>query len=144
MRQAYCLIPILALVTCGCGSSQYELVPVSGVVTLDGEPVTGARVIFEPRRSGEAALNAGPGSDGETDDAGRYSLLTTADGKRGAVVGQHVVMISTFQAEADRSRDTSRVVRPEEIPARYLEPGALSFDVPPEGSDSADFALQSR
>ena len=92
--------------------------------------------------SGDIDSRASRGSDGETDDAGRYSLLTTADGKRGAVVGQHVVMISTFLAEADRSRDSSRVVRPEEIPARYLEPGALSFDVPPEGSDSADFALQ--
>jgi hypothetical protein len=109
---------------------------------LDGKPIAGARVIFEPQRSGKEAFSAGPGSDGITDEDGQYSLLTTADGARGAVVGQHTVTISTFQAEVDRSRDSSRVIRKEEIPARYFQPGALSYEVPLAGTDSANFTLQ--
>ncbi len=140
MRSAICLTTVLW--TIGCGSSDYDLVPVRGTVTLDGKPIAGARVIFEPRRSGKEALSAGPGSDGITDEDGQYSLLTTVDGARGAVVGQHTVTISTFQAEVDRSRDSSRVIRKEEIPARYFQPGALSYEVPLAGTDSANFTLQ--
>ena len=134
---------MLVVTAAGCGSSPYDFAPVSGTVTLDGQPVAGARVIFEPQRSGKEALEAGPGSDGKTDEDGRYTLATTDAGETGAVVGPHTVMISTYQAEIDRTRDSSRVVRKEEIPARYLEPGALTFEVLPEGSDQADFALQS-
>ncbi len=140
MRSAMCLTAVL--LTMGCGAGDYDLAPVSGTVTLDGKPVAGARVIFEPQRSGQEALSAGPGSDGITDDDGRYSLRTTADGQRGAVVGNHSVTISTFHAEADRSRDSSRVIRKEEIPSRFFEPGSLVYEVPPEGTDRANFMLQ--
>ena len=57
------LTACLLLFLTGCGSSAYDLVPVSGIVTLDDKPVAGARVVFEPTRSGEAALNAGPGGE---------------------------------------------------------------------------------
>lgn len=137
-----CLLLMMVLV--GCNSSEYDLVPVSGTVTLDGDPVTEARVIFEPQRTGKEALKAGPSSNGVTDENGSYTLLTTVDEDKGAVVGKHTVTISTYLAEVDRSRDSSRIIRKEEIPARYLEPGTLSFDVPSEGTEAADFALTSK
>ena len=49
----------------GCGS-EFDLAPVSGIVPLNGTPVVGARVVFEPSRTGEEALLAGPGSYGVT------------------------------------------------------------------------------
>ena len=70
-----------------------------------------------------------------TDEEGRYSLQTSVEQRQGAVVGPHTVTISTYEAEADRSRDFGRVIRKEEIPKRYFEPGALSFDVPEAGSN---------
>lgn len=135
---------LLGVTAVGCGTSEFELAPVSGTVTLDGKPVAEARVIFEPRREGQAALTAGPGSDGLTDAQGRYSLTTSVGEEQGAVVGPHTVTVSTYLAEVDRSRDTARVIRQEEIPSRYMEAGALTFEVPPDGTDKADFALESR
>ena len=132
---------LLLAVLVGCSSSEYELAPVSGTVTLDGEPVAKARVIFEPKRTGQEALSAGPSSNGLTDDNGRYQLQTTVEGHDGAVVGMHTVTVSTYLAEVDRTRDTARVLRQEEIPSKYREPGTLTFDVPSGGTEVADFSL---
>ena len=123
----------------GCGGSPYPLARVSGVVTLDGGPLAGARVAFQPRRDGEG-LDSGPGSYGTTDAQGRYSLATI-DGARGAVVATHDVRISTFQAEADPAADALKTISPERVPARYQQPNALTFTVPLEGTTSADFHL---
>lgn len=144
MKPAAFMVCAFAILATGCGSSEFDLAPVSGIVTLDGKPVAGARVIFEPQRTGQDALSAGPGSDGLTSEDGRYSLVTSVGEQPGAVVGAHTVMISTYMAKSDRSRDASTVVRKEEIPPRYLEPGAIAFDVPAGGSEHADFDLQTR
>ena len=138
------LLLVVMFVASGCGTREFELSPVSGIVTLDGTPVAGARVIFEPMRTGQQALAAGPSSDGTTDEAGRYSLELTSDGTLGAVVGDHSVTISTYLAEFDRSRNVGQVVRKEEIPPRYFEPDALMFKVPAEGTEQANFPLVTR
>lgn len=133
----------LALVAlCGCNSSEYDLVPVSGTVTLNDEPLEGARVAFAPTSTGEDGYTAGPSSFGATGPDGRYSLQTR-EGDDGAVVGPHRITIATFQGEVDRSGDMAvKVIRKEEVPMRYAEPGALEFDVPADGTDQADFPLE--
>ena len=118
------------------------MAPVSGVVTLDAKPLPGARVGFEPIRQGNNP-NAGPGSYGTTDDEGRYRLATL-DGDTGAVIGRHNVSLSTFRGEVIPDRDEVKLVVKEKIPDRYLQTGALTFEVPPEGTEAADFNLLSR
>jgi len=125
----------------GCGGERFPVAPVSGKVTLDGEPLAGARIGFEPRRQGESP-NAGPGSYGKTDAQGRYEL-TTLDGRSGAVVGTHDVWIRTYQAKADRASGEPVPAVEERVPARYNENSILTFEVPPEGTDAADFELSS-
>ena len=132
------LMPLLS----GCGTSEFELAPVSGRVQLDGVPLAGARVVFEPHRTGEQALRAGPGSWGLTDDDGKYTL-ETLDGDAGAVVGPHRVTISSFQGETDRTTQSVRVIQQERVPERYQVPGMLNWDVPAEGTNEANFDLQS-
>lgn len=143
MRFQISLLSLIMLSTIGCGSSEFDMAPVSGVVTLDGEPVADARIIFSPQRTGKEALSAGPASDGTTDETGRFTLATSIEGTTGAVVGAHTVTISTYLAESDRSKDTYKVVRDEEVPAKYNKPGALTFDVPSDGTKQADFKLES-
>ena len=75
----------------GCRSSDFEIVPVSGVVTLDGQPLANARLSFNPRAVGNN-LRAGPDSFGKTDQQGRFQL-ETIDRIRGAVVTTHRVRI---------------------------------------------------
>src|SRR5262245_49500081 len=79
----------------GCGSSaEYELAPVSGVVTLDGKPVPYTQVVFIPQATG-GSTNPGPGSAAACDDQGHYQLKTVR-GEDGAVVGTHSVRISSL------------------------------------------------
>jgi hypothetical protein len=117
----------------GCGGPGYELVPVAGKVTLNGKPVPEAHVSFEPRA-------VGPGCYGKTDAQGRFTLQSVLDDEPGAVPGTHVVRITTAR-DGNPSDDAAELVG-EVAPPRFLD-GSESFDVPPEGTDRADFELAS-
>lgn len=64
------LLSTLLLACSGCGPS-FKTVPVSGQVTLDGQPVTDAGVLYVP-------VNQGPTARAVTDAQGRYVLKTNA------------------------------------------------------------------
>jgi hypothetical protein len=133
------LVLIAAVAVVGCGGESYPLAPVSGRITLNDVALENARVGFEPVRQGED-LNAGPGSYGTTDAEGRYRLVSL-DGQEGAVIGPHRVWVRTFRAE--EGPNGSIVTKtPERLPARYHTPTELTFTVPPEGTEAADFSLQ--
>ena len=76
----------------GCGDPSTSIVPVSGTVTFDGQPLDNAEVVFAPIEKANE-INAGPASVGRTDDNGRFSL-SLQSGKRGAQVGSHRVGIT--------------------------------------------------
>ena len=78
-----CLVLVLAALGCG---SDYRLAPVSGRVTLNGKPLAGAHVHFQPIGS-RAQPSPGPGSHGVTDAEGRFTLQVDAR-QPGAVVGR--------------------------------------------------------
>jgi len=124
---------VVCAMLAGCGGPGYKLVPVSGKVTLNGEPVPEAHVSFEPRA-------VGPGCYARTDAEGRFTLQSVLDDKPGAVPGTHVVRITTARA-SDPSDDAAEMVG-EVAPQRFLD-GSESFEVPPEGTDRADFDLAS-
>jgi hypothetical protein len=131
---------VLLLAAGGCGGDDYPLARVSGTVTLDGAPVADARVGFEPVRQGES-LEAGPGSYGKTDQQGHFRLKTLHS-EQGAVVGPHVVRITTLQVK-DSGPAGIEVIAEERIPARYVDGSTLRFTVPADGTDEADFVLTS-
>ena len=135
------LLSVSILVLAGCGGDGFEMASVSGQVSLNGKPVPGALVSFEPQTT---AKEQGPGSSAETDAEGRYSLRTI-DGTRGAVVGKHRVRISTLKYKKERSDAAvpraDEILAPEVIPERYAtEP--LTFDVPIGGTSAANFTLE--
>jgi hypothetical protein len=73
----------------GCsGPDRPQLVPVSGMVTLDGQPVEGATVTFTPT-GGRMAIAV-------TDAAGKFQL-TTYDTNDGALIGEHRVTVAKIQ-----------------------------------------------
>jgi hypothetical protein len=129
----------VALACTGCGGSAYDLAPVSGTVTLDGEPLAGATVLFIP--IAEVGSDAGPASNGTTDAAGKYTL-TSAEAFEGAVVGKHQVMITTVSDEGgDSASDDvySDAGNQEKLPARYNAATTLKIEVPSGGTNAADF-----
>jgi hypothetical protein len=129
----------LTVLLSGCG--EHELAPVSGVVTLGGKPLARGVVNFQPI-SGNSE-NPGPGSTGITDEQGRYQLKTP-DGVEGAVVGEHKVRIYSRNAEAPRVQDSDPQPTVELVPTRYNYRTTLTFTVSPEGTDQADFKLETQ
>lgn len=97
-------VMLLALACGGCGSGEKEpeMAAVTGIVKLDGTPVKGLLVKFEPKAAG-GDLKIGSASSGITDDQGKFTL-TSASGKSGAVVGNHTVRIN-HASEADAPAD---------------------------------------
>jgi hypothetical protein len=80
---------LLALVA-GCSKSGSSA-EVTGTVRFDGKPLPGVVVTFYPVvPAGEPRL---PFSRATTDAAGKFALISE-DGKPGAVVGQHRVVVN--------------------------------------------------
>lgn len=73
----------LAVVMTGCGR-RFPMAEVSGKVTLDGKPLSGATVMFVPERGFAAA--------GTLQPDGTFRLISGTPG-RGAVIGSHKVAV---------------------------------------------------
>jgi hypothetical protein len=117
----------------GCGGP--NIVPVSGVVRLNNKPYKNAVVTFQPLGSKDSP-NPGRGSAGVTDDQGRFTLIY--DGEQpGALVGKHRVRIFTdFKALGKNATQ-----RGEPIPMEWHEKSEKTFEVPPGGTDQANFDI---
>jgi hypothetical protein len=126
----------LVIVAAGCGGGR-RTVPVSGRVTLDGQPLADAQVIFRPDSK---ELYPGPASHGKTDAQGQF-ILRTVDGHNGAVVGPHKVRIS-IPVKAPGSDADARPI--DKLPAKYSgEDSILRFTVPKDGTADANIDLRS-
>ena len=126
-------IVVLGLSPAGCGPDGPELAPVAGTVTLDGNPLAGARIEFQPQE-GE---NASP-SYGMTDQAGRYKLIY-GPGQKGAMLGRHAVRISTGGQSSDGVNPAMEI--PERVPPRYNSETELFREVE-SGGNTIDFKLE--
>lgn len=84
-RAAVVLAGAFALTLTGCGPG-YKLTPTSGVLKIGGKPEANILVQFYPQGG------TGPTSFGVTDEQGRFTLKTT-DGRDGAMIGPHKVVL---------------------------------------------------
>jgi hypothetical protein len=88
----------------GCDSKPQrsaEVVPASGVVTMNGQPLAGAAVTFHPAsgNGGGGAPGSKPAARAKTDAEGRFRLWTF-DENDGAVPGEHKVTINKVEMTA--------------------------------------------
>jgi glycine/D-amino acid oxidase-like deaminating enzyme len=143
IKTHHCLILLasMAATVVGCSGDSSVVAPVSGRVTLDGRPVEGAKVIFQPKSGAPRVIDVGTGSYATTDADGRYRLEQIDPRRDGAVAGTHSVTITTAR-DADPDSDTGAMTT-ETLPARCTD-GSLEFTVPPEGTEQADFQLRSK
>ena len=124
-----CVSVALALSVTGCFRGP-KLGTVTGTVTLDGEPLENAEVVFQP--------TGGSPSVATTDSAGQYELEYTKD-KPGAVVGTHIVRITTQTTSIDESGNEVQI--PQRVPERYNYRSELFREVKP-GENKIDFPLE--
>lgn len=141
-----CLLSCL-LLSAGCGGSieadysKLDLVDVSGTVTLDGQPLSGATVAFEaPDRTF---------SSGVTDASGHYSLMFNTE-KPGCLTGQKIVRIKfVTDSEAPEGEtetegaEKSPAASGQKIPEQYNTKSTLTADVD-AGHTSFNFDLKSK
>jgi hypothetical protein len=134
--------PVILVVLCvvllplaGCRDSGPELGEVSGIVTLDGEPLPKARIRFEP-----VGPDGSP-SYAKTDEDGHYELMFGVD-KPGAMVGEHLVRITTARQEPADRLGREMITHPELLPSRYNTESELKREVK-SGSQTIDFELVS-
>ena len=102
----------LAALVSGCAKKLPEVVPVEGTVTLNGKPLPQASVTFMPMLD---SFGAESNSMAETDDEGHFVLTCMHDKQPGAVVGQHVVLVTEGQMP-----DKMRGVQDSSVLDRYL------------------------
>lgn len=83
------LVGVFLAVSLGCGPAGPDVQMIRGTVTLDGEPVEAATVIFAPERAGLMAA-------GKTDATGAFSLNASQGAKfgRGTTEGDYIVTVS--------------------------------------------------
>jgi hypothetical protein len=99
----------------GCGDSAPGLVPVSGQVLIDGQPVRDAAVQVLPE-GGRAAF-------GRTDEDGRFRLMTYRECD-GCLTGTHRVVVVAVSSTGPDEETLH-------VPPKYMEPEQtdLSIDV---------------
>ena len=142
-----CAILLLALAGCpgGGGEDLPDLVPAGGTVTLDGEPLSGASVVFVP-----VGTTPGRGCSGLTDASGHFEIVADAENK-GAPVGEFQVVINKWVMEDGSDFQSAEGLSPMEAGAEELLPPKYSSEaetelkatVPAGGSDSISFELSS-
>jgi hypothetical protein len=118
-----CLV-LVSLTGCGDGADRPALGYVTGTVTLDGEPLEGVMVMFQP----EDGRPAGGLADGD----GHYSI-EYIKGEKGTKVGPNTVTFSWLPGDS----------RAKPIPPQYTaKETALKFDVK-KGNNTFDLKLES-
>jgi len=111
------LTGLIVLLAAGCGSKD-GLVPVAGVVELDGAPLERSAVTFVP-----VDATAGPGGMAITDSSGRFAVYSP-QGKKGMPPGSYKVTVSRRESktpvvEGSAVIDSDLV---EKVPGTYSDP----------------------
>jgi hypothetical protein len=117
----------------GCGSSGPAL-PVSGIVTLDGNPLPSAQVTFIPEKD-----TGGHGGVATTGSDGKF-VIANAKGEPGLIAGQYKVTVSKGQLKTPSGEESVGAIIEEidlkdEFPPIYSSPTQtiLSYSVTGDG-----------
>jgi hypothetical protein len=119
----------------GCTSGE-ATVPVEGTVTLDGQPLSEAHVMFYPQGAGPTDQKYYFGS---TDQEGRFAVRSSTDGNEGLPPGKYNVTLTTAVAKQGSTETTP--VPPERVPPKHQK---KEFEVPEAGIEDAKFELTTR
>jgi hypothetical protein len=125
----------MCIFACGC---QRNVVPVSGRVTLNGKPLAGAVVTFQPLADRESPRPEATGSTGRTDGDGRFALRLVDPDRPGAAVGDHIVTVSMATGGSDAAPSKGQP-----LPKDWRD-GSKRFRVPPGGTSEANFDIAGR
>ncbi|UUO06655.1 hypothetical protein M4951_25340 [Blastopirellula sp. J2-11] len=136
---------LLVIAAVGCGPSHPPVLPITGLVTLDDQPLEQGSLIFEA-----------PGQRPATGKikAGAIVEMTTFDHNDGVPLGEHKVAIFVVKEDyayvtpenPGVSSGSSNMQVTSLIPQRYNDPTTSGFtaSVTSEGENHFEFALNSK
>jgi hypothetical protein len=127
----------IVVLSTGCSGRPKNVArKVTGKVTLGGQPLAGAQIIFTPKEGGSPSM-------GKTDESGNYTMVWAQDRGRkieGAQIGEHFVKISTFVEGAPGAKPPRQEV-PEKVPFKYRAESPPTATVK-AGANTIDFDLE--
>lgn len=145
-------ICLALLVTTGCSKDQGpRTVPAEGVVTLDGQPVEGAAVVFVSDGGNYSAM-------GMSDAEGKFSL-DAFEYKTGAIPGKYFAIVTrtveiTSESpevkgeEAEHAAENGEAVQmgvKNDMPQKYGQPSPdFQFTIPEDGTQDLKLDLVSK
>lgn len=133
-------------------------VPAEGIVTLDGDPVNGAAVVFVSANGGEYSAS------GPSDEDGKFSL-NAVEYKTGAVPGEYMCIVTKTvevrgeppkrrrnddgeaqqHAEEDAGEEGPQLGVKNELPKKYEQPSPdMTFTIPEDGITDLKIELTSK
>lgn len=124
----------------GCGSKDYEVAEVDGVVLVDEQPAPDIDIRFVPNVAGEVSP---PSSTGSTDANGHFTLMLRERGaapRPGAVVGTHRVVLQDMKL----AKSATGAGVPIRIPPDYTLAGStpLTEEIKP-GTQTIEIKISS-
>ena len=160
---AAAVLAMATLALVGCAGKGYDIAPVSGKVTSNGEPVSNLRVIFNPRPKADNS-DPGPWSTGVTNAQGEFTLETRYQ-ETGASVGDHLISFEYEQGGAEQldqleedlddamedgtkeeiaafKKQIADLEKQAKIRPQISEEFTLEFTVPAGGTTEADFDFE--
>jgi hypothetical protein len=147
-------VVFLAIIGSGCGGGtsaepKLDLVPVTGVVTLNGEPLADADVAFYFDGSPPTGFLS---SGAKTDSSGKFVVMTGS--KPGTVPGRYKVTISRFtmldgspiRAQPEVGIDLEQLRMggqlKQAIPDRYSDPATTELSAAVADADKNEFQFK--
>jgi hypothetical protein len=132
MTRSLLAAALLAAASSGC--SQSDTVPVTGVLTFNGQPAGQAEVMFNPK-TGRIAT-------GVTDDSGRFAL-STAKPNDGALPGEYVVTVGEYYPpDKPPKMPPPGQPLPSRFPRKYGDPATSPLTVTVNRGQKNDFQLE--
>ncbi len=122
------------LVAAGCGDLSGR-VPVAGVVTLDGDTVSGATIAFFPEPG-----SPGQGGFGKSDDQGRFEIAYDPSTK-GLVPGQYRVTVAKPSANSADGMIDASIRSGGGLPSLYANPDTTPLRVTVEPGRTVELKL---
>jgi hypothetical protein len=122
----------------GCSNSPYDMAPVTGRVTIDGQAFGHGKVMFAPVATGKDR-NSGRAAFGVLESDGSFALSTYEPGD-GAVVGEHWVTVIHIPpdggppktAPLQSTRQFSRVAMPRKVVVQAGQENRIDVNLTPQ------------
>ena len=161
-------VALLGLAVAGCGGgASLPTVPAKGKATMDGQPLVGATLVFQPMEMSEGQTPGAPTTppmhaSGSTDANGEFTMSTLLPPREiieGAIPGSYRVRfikramkdgspIPDFMAPTvDEDLEETLIAEGkliDLIPPKYGIQSTLTMQIPPEGKTDCLFELQSK